>query len=111
MVIDALMQQLFGKAFDRGGQVAARGRVLTDVVAEAAAASRTSLLLPPKSCGREEFGAAFVARFSQAVRRSGREADVIATATALTARSMLDAYARFCWPHLGQRAPLAKVRR
>jgi len=34
---------------------------------------------------------------------------VIATATAFTAATILDAYGRFCWPHLGQRAPLARA--
>jgi anhydro-N-acetylmuramic acid kinase len=62
--------------------------------------------LPPKSCGREEFGAAFVTRFLKLCGRARAE-DVIATATALTAESIADAYRRFCWPHLGQNAPLA----
>ena len=34
---------------------------------------------------------------------------MIATATAFTAATVRDAYARFCWPHLGQRAPLARA--
>jgi anhydro-N-acetylmuramic acid kinase len=29
----------------------------------------------------------------------------VATATALTAASVLAAYCRFCWPHLGQHSP------
>jgi anhydro-N-acetylmuramic acid kinase len=33
----------------------------------------------------------------------------VATATELTAASILDAYGRFCWTHMGQRAPLAKA--
>ena len=37
------------------------------------------------------------------------DADVIATATALTAESVLEGYRRFVWPHLGQAAPLAKT--
>ena len=66
--------------------------------------------LPPKSCGREEFGAAFVARFVQACRAAGGgDADVVATAAALTARSVVEAYGRFVWGHLGQRAPMARV--
>ena len=34
---------------------------------------------------------------------------MVATATALTAESVVDAYRRFVWGHLGQAAPLAKV--
>jgi anhydro-N-acetylmuramic acid kinase len=36
MVIDAVMQRLLGKKFDRGGAVAARGRVLDRGRGEAA---------------------------------------------------------------------------
>jgi anhydro-N-acetylmuramic acid kinase len=63
--------------------------------------------LPPKSCGREEFGATFVERMLRLCKGTAKE-DVVATATALTSASILAAYCRFCWPHLGQRAPLAK---
>jgi anhydro-N-acetylmuramic acid kinase len=109
MVIDACMGQLFGKKFDRGGAVARRGRVLRDVV-EAVLREPYFASAPPKSCGREEFGAPFAARFVEQCRRAGAgDADVIATATALTAESIVDAYRRFVWAHLGQRAPLAKV--
>ena len=34
---------------------------------------------------------------------------MIATATAFTAETILEAYRKFVWPHLGQRAPLAKA--
>jgi anhydro-N-acetylmuramic acid kinase len=52
--------------------------------------------LPPKSCGREEFGAGFAARFAGMCRDAGgSDADVVATATALTAESVVEAYRRF----------------
>jgi anhydro-N-acetylmuramic acid kinase len=106
MVADAVMHRLFGKKFDRGGMVAARGRVLDRVVEKLLAGSYFSAP-PPKSCGREEFGAAFVARLLTLCKGAAKE-DVVATATALTSASILAAYCRFCWPHLGQRAPLAR---
>ncbi len=107
MVVDALMQASFGKLFDRGGKVAARGRVLPEVIAQLL---RDPYLAtpPPKSCGREQFGAAFVERFRTLCVQAVAQ-DAIATAAELTAASVLDAYARFCWPHLGQRAPLARA--
>ena len=107
MVIDALMQMEFGKAFDLGGKVAARGKVLTEVLAKLLRAPYFAAA-PPKSCGREEFGAAFVKRFHQ-MCAGASASDRIATATELTAATVLDAYGRFCWPHLGQRAPLARA--
>jgi anhydro-N-acetylmuramic acid kinase len=109
MVIDAVMQASFRKPFDRGGKVAARGRILTSVVAEALRLPYFSAA-PPKSCGREQFGTAFASDFmDRCVVAGGNEQDAVATATELTAASILDAYGRFCWPHLGQRAPLAKT--
>jgi anhydro-N-acetylmuramic acid kinase len=41
--------------------------------------------------------------------KKDRDEDVIATAKALTAASVLDAYRRFVWAHVGTAAPLAKV--
>jgi anhydro-N-acetylmuramic acid kinase len=109
MVVDRCMQQLYGKAFDRDGRVARSGRVLRAIV-ESVLREPYFPALPPKSCGREQFGEAFAARFLALCREAGAtDADVIATATALTAESVLDAYRRFVWPHLGQAAPLART--
>jgi len=107
MVIDAVMLRLYGKRFDKNGVVAKRGVVQREVVKELLRAPYFSAV-PPKSCGREEYGEAFVARFLKMCGKA-RSEDVVATATAFTAESVLDAYRRFCWPHLGQRAPLARA--
>ena len=65
---------------------------------------------PPKSCGREQFGAAFTERLLARCQAEGaRKADMLATASAFTADTILEAYRRFVWPHLGQRAPLARA--
>jgi anhydro-N-acetylmuramic acid kinase len=108
VVIDACMTRLFGKAFDRDGVVARRGKVIRPVVDRFLREPYFSAP-PPKSCGREEFGEAFVDRFVSICRKAGAtDADVIATATALTSESILDSYRRFVWPHLGQKAPVAR---
>ncbi len=106
MVIDAVIQKLYGGGFDKDGEIAARGRALADVIKRLMETTYFSVL-PSKSCGREEFGAAFVARLLTMCEGARRQ-DVVATATALTVESVLDAYRRFCWPHLGLRATLAK---
>jgi anhydro-N-acetylmuramic acid kinase len=62
MVIEGCMKRLFGREFDRGGAVARTGRVLEDVVARVLGEKYFSAL-PPKSCGREQFGEGFVSRF------------------------------------------------
>jgi anhydro-N-acetylmuramic acid kinase len=95
MVIDQLMQQLFGKPFDRGGKTGARGEVLMPVV-EALLREPFFQLRPPKSAGREQFGSDYAARFLQACRSvGGGPEDTIASATALTARSVGLAYSSF----------------
>lgn len=109
MVIDACMEQLFQKPYDRNGATAAKGTVLAPVLNDLLRTKYFSTA-PPKSCGREEFGTAFVARFLELAKLDGVEkADAIATATAFTSATILDAYARFVWPHLGQHAPLARA--
>jgi anhydro-N-acetylmuramic acid kinase len=112
MVIDGCMKRLYEREFDRGGVVARAGNVLQKVV-ETVLKEPYFSSPPPKSCGREQFGDAFVSRFISMCRRSGRskdrDEDVIATATALTAASILQAYRSFVWGHVGQAAPLSPV--
>jgi anhydro-N-acetylmuramic acid kinase len=101
MVIDGCMEALYGRPFDRNGTIARRGRVLRDVVAQVMREPYFSAP-PPKSCGREQFGSAFAARFIGMCRDAGgTDADIITTATALTAESVVEAYRRFVGVHLG----------
>jgi anhydro-N-acetylmuramic acid kinase len=93
MVIDAVTDQLFGKAYDRDGRIAASGVVLDQVVSDVLRAP-FFLRNPPKTAGREEFGREFVRRFMKRCSRA-RKRDIVATATALTARSIADALRRF----------------
>ena len=93
MVIDALTQELFKKPFDRNGKIAASGEVLEPVLAQVLAEPFFKSK-PPKTAGREEFGREFVDHFLRLCKH-GRNQDVIATATALTARSIANAIRRF----------------
>jgi anhydro-N-acetylmuramic acid kinase len=95
MVIDALAAKLFGKKFDRNGAIATRGQVLADVI-EAELRGPYFRMKPPRTTGREQFGAAFAERFLKACRKlSRRPEDALATATALTAESIVRSYAQF----------------
>jgi anhydro-N-acetylmuramic acid kinase len=93
MVIDSVTEKLFGKPFDRGGRIAASGRVLDKVIRETLRRDFFEKK-PPKTAGREEFGREFVREFLRSCGRS-RKQDAVATATALTARSIADAARRF----------------
>lgn len=93
MVIDRIAT-IFSKGklhYDKDGKIAARGRVNKKLLGEM---MRHPFLrkLPPKSTGREEFGAAYTGKF---VKRSITFEDLLATATAFTAYSIIDAYKKF----------------
>jgi len=99
MVVDRCMASLFGKKYDRNGAVARRGRVLREVV-ERVMREGYFAAAAPKSCGREEFGAGFAERLIGMCRDAGgTDADCVATATALTAESVVGAYRGFVVPH------------
>src|SRR5438270_4849906 len=94
MVIDQCMQQLYGRDFDGNGAVAAKGTIREDVLA---ATLRQAFFRqpPPKTAGREEFGREFTSAFMRGFGRGARQQDVIATETALTARSIGQALKQF----------------
>ena len=94
MVMDAATERLFRQPFDRDGRIAARGRVLEHVVGEIL---RQPFFRrrPPKTAGREEFGREFLGEFLLRCGRRAAKPDVVATATALTARSIADSIRRF----------------
>ncbi len=97
MLIDALAVRLTDGAqtFDRDGALAAAGtvdrKILIDFLAHPYFRQP-----PPKSTGREQFGAAYSDRFLTAARKGNLSiADMLATATALTAESIACAYSNF----------------
>jgi anhydro-N-acetylmuramic acid kinase len=101
MVIDALMQTLYRKLMDRDGATAATGTVLKPLLDKALTHPFFRKPLP-KTAGREEFGREFAAQFLADCRAlSSRKQDAIATATALTARSIAQSYGRFVAHSMG----------
>ncbi|HEY0162440.1 MAG TPA: anhydro-N-acetylmuramic acid kinase [Edaphobacter sp.] len=108
VIIDACMMRLFGKAFDRNGATAKRGTVVSSIVEQLLREPYFSAL-PPKSCGREEFGERYVECFVVLCRKANaKDADIVATATALTSESILAAYRRFVLAYLSQKAPTTR---
>jgi anhydro-N-acetylmuramic acid kinase len=98
MVIDALTQLLFNKAYDRNGSIAASGQVLATVLEEALR-NAYFRLRPPRTAGREQFGREYAAAFLKACGRvSSKPEDALATATALTAETIARSYERFVQP-------------
>jgi anhydro-N-acetylmuramic acid kinase len=86
MVIDAVTAELFNRPMDRDGAFAAKGTLLDTVVSEVINAPYFRRK-PPKTAGREQFGREFVEWLLARCRRCAKH-DVVATATAITARSI-----------------------
>jgi anhydro-N-acetylmuramic acid kinase len=82
------------RRFDPAGAIAASGRVDEGLLA-AWMAHPYLRRRPPKSTGRETFGAAFFGPHLARARTARAKRDLVATATAFTARSVADAYRRF----------------
>ncbi len=93
MVIDAVMERLYGVRYDQDGKTAASGNVIERVLIEALRAPFFHRK-PPKTAGREEFGREFANDF---IRQCGRTdpQNIVATATALTAQSVAQALRTF----------------
>lgn len=102
-VIDRVVTTLDpSRHYDADGRMAAAGSPVESVL-EALLADDWYQLEPPKSTGREKYDAPFVAALVDRCRATGggvSDADIVATATALTARTMAIGYDRFVRPDL-----------
>jgi anhydro-N-acetylmuramic acid kinase len=93
MLIDGVTERLFRKPYDRDGRIAGSGAVIDQVIVDVLRAPFFRRK-PPKTAGREEFGCEFTQHFIRCCGRADKR-DMVATATALTARSIRDALQRF----------------
>jgi anhydro-N-acetylmuramic acid kinase len=93
VIMDAFCAEFYGQPYDRDGAIAATGTVDETLLAELLAHPYFDLQ-PPKSTGRELFGVQFA---RQLIGRAA-PADLVATATAFTARSIASQYRRFLGP-------------
>lgn len=103
MVINALVEAASGgrEEFDRDGQLAASGNVNRALLDELLRDPYFDAP-PPKSTGRERFGAPYAAALLRAGRTRGLStADLVATATYLTVETIVRAYRRFLVPRGG----------
>lgn len=96
MLIDALVNEASGERYDRDGRLAESGTVHKPALDTLLQDPYFTMPLP-KSTGRERFGQTFLDRFRSVSRGLSLE-DQVATATALTARSVGDSIDRFVRP-------------
>ena len=98
MIIDELayMATNGAETYDEGGAIAARGHVVPDLL-ETWMSDPYFTKVPPKTTGRELFGAQFAKRI-RAESPGVPIEDLVATATALTAESIARSYRDFIEP-------------
>lgn len=99
MVMDALATRMTGgKArYDAGGKLAASGKVSEELLTYLIEKDDFLRLPPPKTTGREYYGAAFVDALQAKGQALGLcDADILATATRYTAESIGIAVKNFC---------------
>ena len=103
IMIDYCMNKFFNKPYDEDGKVAhegiiANGGLFDDGWLNLLLQDDYYLKEPPKTTGREYFSNFYI---ENALRYAPSDKkDIIATATALTARTIVDAYERFIFPQI-----------
>jgi anhydro-N-acetylmuramic acid kinase len=98
MLIDRAMNRLYGKDYDLDGEICKLGQV-DDKLLDRALAHPYFRQTPPKTTGRELFGDKFADVLIDEGKHAGlSDADVVATLTTLTARSIANAYQQFVLP-------------
>ena len=99
MVIDQLVSRITqgGQTYDRDGAIAASGQIDPKLLAKLLR-DKYFRAKPPKTAGREQYGADFVTKLLDTELSSE---DLIATATALTAESIALGVRNFLLPKCG----------
>jgi len=98
MLLDGISRVVTGRDCDQNGAVAAQGEVCRPLLNKWLTLPFFRLK-PPRTTGRELFGAGMAARMLRDGRDSGiSDFDVLATVTALTAESIAMAYSAFLTP-------------
>ena len=98
IMIDYCMGKYFGKAYDKDGEVASSG-VVSDSWLECLLSDEYYFLEPPKSTGREYFSPNYIENILRMAPDEPK--DIIATVSALTAKTIAQAYERFIYPNVG----------
>lgn len=96
MIIDELVSQLYPPLqMDIGGKIGASGQIIEPLLTYFIEDEYYRLPLP-KSTGREYFGKQYVAKILDMMKENDwKKEDVVATATYLTAWSIVDSYERY----------------
>ena len=98
IMIDYCVGKYFGKTYDKDGEIAASGIVSYNWL-ECLLVDEYYFIEPPKSTGREYFSTQYIENALKYAPADPK--DIIATVTALTARTIAQSYERFIYPNVG----------
>ena len=98
IMIDYCANKYFSLPYDKDGKIASEG-VVSDSWLECLLQDEYYFIEPPKSTGREYFNAKYIENALKYAPKDPK--DIIATVTALTAKTIADAYERFIYPNVG----------
>lgn len=96
MIIDALMQRFFQQSYDRDGTTGRTGAIQEQLLADWMSTPYIAAQ-PPKTTGRELFGVQFAEKIASQ-NPATKPADLIATATAFTARTIVQNFVLHVFP-------------
>ena len=97
IMIDYCVNKYFGLPYDKDGEIAASG-VISDTWLECLLQDEYYFMDPPKSTGREYFSPTYIENVLKFAPEDER--DIIATVTALTAKTIVQSYERFVYPNV-----------
>ena len=98
IMIDYCVRKFFGKSYDKDGEIASGG-IVSDSWLECLLADEYYFVEPPKSTGREYFSPEYIENALKYAPSDPK--DIIATVTALTAKTIAQSYERFIYPNVG----------
>lgn len=95
IMIDYCVNKFYGKSYDKDGEIAASGNVCESWL-DCLMQDEYYFKNPPKTTGREYFTKQYIENALKFAPKNS--ADIIATVTALTAKTIATAYERFVYP-------------
>ena len=98
IMIDYCMNKYFSLPYDKDGEIAKEGTI-SDSWLACFMQDEYYFMNPPKSTGREYFSPKYIENTLKFAPQNPK--DIIATVTALTAKTIADSYERFIYPNVG----------
>ena len=99
IMIDYCIQKYFNQKYDKNGEIAASGQVCESWL-DCLLQDEYYYLDPPKTTGREYFSSIYIENILKTAPSEPR--DIVATLTALTAKSIAQAYERFVYSQISR---------